>query len=277
MFWSRDATGQPERFYVVAEKALSITADCSHFGSAIEPLKKRLRKSGATLFDTFPPYGALFRRLFGGLGEQALELFLQTVSMKSVGNLTDFVRHHMLEPFDVAPRSSNCFITTGGKSSPTTLIRPLWVAAELGLTFEHVPTPYQGGATRTPAFLALNRNGHIPVVIDHRPEGEVVVWESMACALYLARHHGVADGASLTPATAREDAEALRWSLWTVNEVEKDALTVLMHRLAMPPDQRKPDLADVAERRLHVPLRVLEQHLAAQQARGEAQDRKSVV
>ncbi|HOE41375.1 MAG TPA: ATP-binding protein [Rhodoferax sp.] len=104
VFWSRDATGQPERFYAVAENALSITADFSHFGSAIEPLKKRLRKTGATLFDTFPPYGALFRRLFGGLGEQALELFLQTVSMKSVGNLTDFVRHHMLEPFDVGPR-----------------------------------------------------------------------------------------------------------------------------------------------------------------------------
>jgi glutathione S-transferase len=119
-------------------------------------------------------------------------------------------------------------------------IRPLWVAAELGLTFEHVPTPYQGGATRTPAFLALNPNGHIPVVIDHRPEGEVVVWESMACALYLARHHGPADGASLTPATPREDAEALRWSLWTVNEVEKDALTVLMHRLAMPPISASP-------------------------------------
>jgi uncharacterized protein YPO0396 len=31
-------------------------------------------------------------------------LFHQTVSMKSVGNLTDFVRSHMLEPFDVAPR-----------------------------------------------------------------------------------------------------------------------------------------------------------------------------
>ena len=33
-----------------------------------------------------------------------MELFHQTVSMKSVGNLTDFVRSHMLEPFDVAPR-----------------------------------------------------------------------------------------------------------------------------------------------------------------------------
>lgn len=149
-------------------------------------------------------------------------------------------------------------------------IRPLWAATELGLAFEHLPTPYQGGATRTPEFLALNPNGHIPVVVDHRPEGDIVVWESMACALYLARHHGVADGASISPATPREDAEALRWSLWTVNEVEKDALTVLMHRLAMPPEQRKPDLAEAAERRLHVPLRVLEQHLAAQAERGEA-------
>jgi glutathione S-transferase len=148
-------------------------------------------------------------------------------------------------------------------------VRPLWVAAELDLVFEHVPTPYQGGATRTPEFLALNPNGHIPVVVDHRPEGDIVVWESMACALYLARHHGQTDGISITPATPREDAEALRWSLWTVNEVEKDALTVLMHRLAMPPDQRKPELADAAERRLQVPLRVLEQHLAAQADRGE--------
>lgn len=149
-------------------------------------------------------------------------------------------------------------------------VRPLWVASELGLAFEHVHTPYQGGATRTPEFLALNPNGHIPVVVDHRPDGDVVVWESMACALYLARHHGAADGLSLTPATAREDAEALRWSFWSVNELEKDALTVLMHRLAMPPEQRKPALAEDAERRLLVPLRVLEQHLADQQARGES-------
>ena len=104
VFWCREAAGQPERFYLVAEQALSIAADFGQFGTAIEPLKKRLRKSGAQLFDTFPPYGALFRRLFGGLQEQALELFLQTVSMKSVGNLTDFVRQHMLEPFEVAPR-----------------------------------------------------------------------------------------------------------------------------------------------------------------------------
>jgi glutathione S-transferase len=148
-------------------------------------------------------------------------------------------------------------------------LRPLWVASELGLDFEHVQTDYKVGTTRTPEFLALNPNGHIPVLVDHRPEGDVTVWESMACALYVARHHGQADGVNLVPATPREDGEALRWSFWTVTELEKDALTVLMHRLAMPVEQRKHDLAEAAERRLQVPLRVLEQHLAQQQARGE--------
>jgi len=67
-------------------------------------LKKRLRKSGAEVFDSFPSYGAAFRRRFGIENEQALDLFLQTVSMKSVGDLTDFVRSHMLEPFPVEER-----------------------------------------------------------------------------------------------------------------------------------------------------------------------------
>lgn len=147
-------------------------------------------------------------------------------------------------------------------------IRPLWAASELGLTFTHVPMPYLGGATRTPGFLALNPNGHIPVLVDARPEGEVVVWESMACALYLARHHGQPDGLGITPATPREDAEALRWGFWAVTECEADALTVLMHREAMPVERRRPELASAAEKRLAVRLRVLEQHLAAQRAAG---------
>jgi glutathione S-transferase len=146
-------------------------------------------------------------------------------------------------------------------------IRPLWAASELGLAFEHVNLPYRGGGTREPGFLALNPNGHIPVVVDRRPShpgGDTVVWESMACTLYLARHHGQPDGRSITPANPAEDAQALRWSFWVVNEAEADALTVLMHRMAMQADERKPALAEAAERRLRVPLRVLEDHLQRQ-------------
>lgn len=104
VFWAKDQQGQPERIYVGAEGDLSIEGDFTGFGTEIGALRKRLRAGGAEVFETFPPYGAWFRRRFGIENEQALELFHQTVSLKSVGNLTDFVRGHMLEPFDVAPR-----------------------------------------------------------------------------------------------------------------------------------------------------------------------------
>ena len=104
VFWLKDPAGQPLRLYAVAEKALSIAGDFADFGTDIVKLRKRLRAGGVVVEDSFPPYGALWRRHFGIHNEQALELFHQTVSMKSVGNLTDFVRSHMLEPFDVAPR-----------------------------------------------------------------------------------------------------------------------------------------------------------------------------
>ena len=104
VFWLRDPQGPPARLYVAAERELSIARDFSSFGADIAVLRRRLRAQGAEVDDGFPRYGAWFRRRFGIDNDQALELFLQTVSMKSVGNLTDFVRTHMLEPFDVAPR-----------------------------------------------------------------------------------------------------------------------------------------------------------------------------
>jgi uncharacterized protein YPO0396 len=104
VFWMKDTHGQPSRLYLGAERELSIATNFANFGADINQLKKRLRALGAESHDTFPPYAAWFRRRFGIENEQALELFHQTVSMKSVGNLTDFVRSHMLEPSDVAPR-----------------------------------------------------------------------------------------------------------------------------------------------------------------------------
>ena len=105
VFWVKDTEGQPARLFVLADEELSIQEHFAGFGPEIGDLRKRLRRRPrAELFDTFPPYGAAFRRRFGIENEQALELFHQTVSMKSIGNLTDFVRQHMLEEFPVEPR-----------------------------------------------------------------------------------------------------------------------------------------------------------------------------
>ncbi|MGH1508315.1 ATP-binding protein [Ralstonia solanacearum] len=104
VFWLKDPQGQPARLFVAAERSLGIAEAFAGFGSDIAALRKKLRGAGCELFDSFPPYGAWFRRRLGIEHEQALELFHQTVSMKSVGNLTEFVRSHMLEPFDVGSR-----------------------------------------------------------------------------------------------------------------------------------------------------------------------------
>lgn len=104
VFWLREPQGQPDRLYVCAERDLSIAGDLAQFGTDITQLRRRLRARKIEVETTFPKYAAWFRRRLGIENEQALDLFHQTVSMKSVGNLTDFVRAHMLEAFDVAPR-----------------------------------------------------------------------------------------------------------------------------------------------------------------------------
>lgn len=104
VFQQRENTGQPYRFFVTATKELSIATDFADFGSDLRELRKRLRSAGAEVFDEFPKYATSLRRLLGIRSEQALELFHQTVSMKSVGNLNDFVRDHMLEPSDSTDR-----------------------------------------------------------------------------------------------------------------------------------------------------------------------------
>ena len=101
VFWLREGNqGQPERFFVTAGAELTIADEFTGFGPEISQLRKRLRQAGAKLYDHFPEYGKDFRRRLGIASDQAMDLFHQTVSMKAVGDLNDFVRNHMLEPFD---------------------------------------------------------------------------------------------------------------------------------------------------------------------------------
>jgi uncharacterized protein YPO0396 len=104
VFWLKDVGAPPIRLFTACERDLSIVADFSGFGTDMNSLRKKLREAKVELFDSFPPYGAWFRRHLVIENEQALDLFHQTVSLKSVGNLTEFVRAHMLEAFDVGPR-----------------------------------------------------------------------------------------------------------------------------------------------------------------------------
>lgn len=103
VFWIKN--GKDEKFFLTSGQKLSIGEHFTSFGSDILQLKKRLKKlPNADIFDHFSDYSSNFRNIFGIQSDKALDLFYQTVSMKSVGNLTDFVRSHMLEKSDVKER-----------------------------------------------------------------------------------------------------------------------------------------------------------------------------
>jgi uncharacterized protein YPO0396 len=105
VFWAKAPQGPPSRIFVLADKPLSIREHFAGFGPDINTLRKRLRgMDQVELFETFPPYGSAYRHRFGIENEQAMDLFHQTVSMKSIGNLTEFVREHMLEALPVDER-----------------------------------------------------------------------------------------------------------------------------------------------------------------------------
>jgi len=96
-FWLTQGSRQPNKFFVVSKRALSIEEHFIKF-STIAMLKKELKFiKEVQVFNTFKEYSQQFRRLTNMASVQALNLFYQTVSMKSVGNLTSFVRSHMLE------------------------------------------------------------------------------------------------------------------------------------------------------------------------------------
>ncbi|WP_406336303.1 hypothetical protein OG814_31960 [Streptomyces zaomyceticus] len=103
-YWTSETSpGQPERFYLTSGTPLSIDADFTGFGTDIADLRRQLKQRGATIHgSTYTQYGKALRRGLGIPSEQALDLFHQTVSMKAVGSLDEFVRDRMLEPFDAA-------------------------------------------------------------------------------------------------------------------------------------------------------------------------------
>lgn len=93
-------------------------------------------------------------------------------------------------------------------------MRTLWAAAELGLTYEHVPLVWDDPWLKSPQFLALNPAGSIPTIVD---DGAPLS-ESMAINLYLAKMYGSAGAHPLYPSEA--EAQVWRWSLWAQGHLE---------------------------------------------------------
>jgi len=128
-------------------------------------------------------------------------------------------------------------------------MRSLWMLEELGVPYENVRVSFIG-ETRTPEYLKINPNGHIPTLED----GDVRLFESLAINLYLARKYDK----GLWPKNVGDEGRAYQWSLWAMTELEEPVLTLLLNRMFHPKEQRDAKKADAAAERAKKPVGVLE-------------------
>ncbi|PPK96163.1 uncharacterized protein YPO0396 [Kineococcus xinjiangensis] len=180
VFWLQaDSSGTPERFFCVAGEDLSIAEHFTGFGPSVVDLRRRLR-SRAEVFDHFPAYAREFRRRLGIPSEQALELFHQTVSMKSVGDLNEFVRAHMLEPFD-ADRWVTTLVShfedltrahaaVAGARAQLEELTPLLAEADAHDSAAAALARLQGTERALPYVLADARTGTLTATVDELTE-----------------------------------------------------------------------------------------------------------
>jgi glutathione S-transferase len=85
---------------------------------------------------------------------------------------------------------------------------------EIGVPYERVLVDKQNGGHKTPAYLALNPNGLIPVLVD----GDLVLYETAAICLHLSDTHPKA--ALMPPMDTRDRAHAYKWLMWLTNTLQ---------------------------------------------------------
>ncbi|NPD17323.1 glutathione S-transferase family protein [Xinfangfangia sp. D13-10-4-6] len=145
--------------------------------------------------------------------------------------------------------------------------RPLWLLAEIGGEFTHVPviqayrladakSPDAPLNTASPDYLAINPQGLIPAMVD---DG-LLLTESMAITLHIARRYG----GPLGPADGAEQSLMEQWALFAATAVEPPALEILLAVEAggdTLPETRA--AIRVSAEKLRRPLARLERHLGA--------------
>jgi len=126
------------------------------------------------------------------------------------------------------------------------------MAAELGLSFHHEPWEFDDPRLKEPNFLSKNPSGAIPTLVD----GEVVLSESLAINLYLAKTYCADSAAPLYPKAPRDEAQVIRWTLWAQGHLEPWVQRELRYDT---PGMR---LTPQAEMWVHKALEVLDRHLS---------------
>jgi glutathione S-transferase len=120
-----------------------------------------------------------------------------------------------------------------GRASSINVRKVMWTCAEIGRPFEREDWGIGFRPTSDPAFLALNPNAQVPVIVD----GEFVLWESNTICRWLAAEARRAD---LLPTTPRERASVERWMDWQLGDLNNAWRYAFMGLVRGSPKHRDP-------------------------------------
>lgn len=100
------------------------------------------------------------------------------------------------------------------RSPATRSLSALWLLEELGVSYRMETFDVAKGETRSPAYLAVNPRGWVPVIVD----GATKVTETVAICLYLADRYGYGDLAPRLEDAAR--GPYMSWTVWATSVLE---------------------------------------------------------
>ncbi|AOL06095.1 MULTISPECIES: glutathione S-transferase family protein [Burkholderia] len=132
--------------------------------------------------------------------------------------------------------------------------RALWGLKELDADFEFISVNLLQGEHKRPEFLRLNPAGKVPVLVD----GDLVIPESAAIVLYLADKY---PQKALLPVDPALRAEAYRWVMFAVTELEQPLWRITRHSFIYPPEKRSPADIELAREDFRTMAAILDKHL----------------
>ncbi len=145
-----------------------------------------------------------------------------------------------------------------GRLSSVNVQKVVWCADELGLAYERRDAGGKFGVNDTPAYLAMNPNGLVPVLED---DG-FVLYESNAIVRYLAARDGAG---ALWPASLRERADVDRWMEWQSSNYTPAMTAIFWQLIRTPVEQRDPSVIEGSRAKCERLGAVLDRHLESRE------------
>ena len=148
-------------------------------------------------------------------------------------------------------------LTVWGRRTSSNVQALMWCIGELGLTYQRHDAGHIYGVTDTPAFLAMNPNGTVPVLRDG--DGEVL-WETGAILRYLVGRYGAAP---FWPAEGFARARVDQWAEWSkINITLGFTAPIFWKVVRTAPSKQDPVAIDQAVTKLDKLLDIAEVQLA---------------